>query len=88
MEFQKDKLLDFRELFKEVQPKIANFPGCLHVEMCTDPTFENVFYTFSKWENDEHLQAYRESKLFEETWVRTKALFSGKPLAYSLLQDS
>ena len=37
----------------------------------------NAFYR-------KNLEAYRNSKLFEETWTQTKALFADKPQAWSL----
>lgn len=85
MEFDPAKVEDFKILFEEVKGKIAGFPGCHHVELRVDASLDNVFYTFSKWENEEALEAYRVSDLFVETWKRTKILFNGKPLAYSLM---
>ena len=87
MTFNPQKVSDFKSLFKKVQPKIQNFPGCQHVELCKDATESNVFYTFSKWDNEQALEAYRTSRLFEDTWMKTKALFEGKPMAYSLLTE-
>jgi quinol monooxygenase YgiN len=86
MEFEPSKVADFKELFEEVKGKIAAFPGCHHVELRVDATLSNVYYTFSKWENEDALEAYRISGLFTATWIRTKALFNGKPLAYSLAE--
>ena len=85
MEFDPAKVNDFKILFDAVKGKIAGFPGCQHVELRIDASSSNVFYTFSKWENEDALEAYRVSELFTETWKRTKVLFNGKPLAYSLL---
>ena len=86
MEFAPDKVDDIKKLFEEVKVKIAGFPGCYHVELCADATFPNVFYTYSKWQNEAALNAYRSSAFFDDTWTRTKALFSGRPLAYSMLE--
>jgi quinol monooxygenase YgiN len=86
MEFEPSKVADFKELFEEVKGKIITFPGCHHVELRKDASLSNVFYTFSKWENEGALEAYRISELFTATWIRTKALFNGKPLAYSLIK--
>jgi len=86
MEFAPEKVDDFKKLFEEVKEKIAGFSGCYHVELCADATFPNVFYTYSKWENAATLEAYRRSDFFSDTWARTKVLFSGRPLAYSLLE--
>ncbi len=85
LEFRPEALDDFEQIFEESSPLIRKFPGCSHVEMCTDLQNENVRYTFSHWENEEALNAYRHSELFQKTWAKTKVLFSGKPRAYSLL---
>jgi len=86
MEFEPTNVDDFKKLFEEVKDKIAGFPGCSHVELCADATFPNVFYTYSKWQNEAALEAYRTSPFFTETWARTKMLFGGRPLAYSMLE--
>lgn len=49
-----------------------------------DPKDPTVLYTFSLWESDDHLQAYRNSELFLAVWPRTKALFAGKAEAFSM----
>jgi len=87
MTFNPQKVSNFKSLFDEVKPKIQNFPGCRHVELCSDATNPYVFYTFSKWEDERSLEAYRTSDLFQHTWTRTKVLFDDKPLAFSLLSD-
>lgn len=88
MTFKPNKIQDFNLLFEEVQHKIQKFPGCNHVELCADANESNVFYTFSKWDNKEALEIYRTSDFFADTWTRTKALFNGKPEAYSLLSTN
>ena len=85
MDFDPEKVKDFLELFAVVEPKIASFPGCNHLELCQDPSLEHVYFTFSIWENESALESYRHSELFKSTWEKTKILFGGKPLAYSLV---
>jgi len=41
-------------------------------------------YTYSIWENEEALEVYRQSELFQNVWSQTKVLFQGKPQAFSL----
>ena len=86
MEFQEDKLAAFQEIFENSKHKIRNFPGCHHLELHSDAKLNNVRYTYSIWESEEDLNAYRNSELFGGVWPKTKALFKGKPLAYSLLK--
>ena len=83
MTFQKDKIADFQAIFRESKYKIRHFKGCRHLELlrCTNP--DNVFFTFSFWEDETHLNAYRHSELFQSTWSRTKVLFAQKPEAWS-----
>ena len=88
MTFDPSKVDQFKPLFEEVRPKIQNFPGCKHVELCADASDASVFYTFSKWDSEEALEAYRKSDFFDDTWARTKVLFAGKPEAYSLITES
>ena len=85
MEFEQEKVSDFLEIFKEVQPFIADFPGCEGVQLKRDARQSNVFYTHSIWQGEENLEAYRKSDFFEQTWTKTKKLFCAKPLAYSLI---
>lgn len=86
MDFEQEKVEDFLSLFESVKDKIVAFPGCKHVELCRDSKIDHVFYTFSEWDSEEHLEDYRHSELFEDTWAKTKVYFSGKPLAYSLIK--
>lgn len=84
LHFQEDKLETFRSIFQNSYPRIRDFPGCHKLELMRDPKDPTVLYTFSLWESDEHLQAYRKSELFGSVWPRTKALFAGKPEAFSM----
>ena len=84
MDFDPEKVDDFLDLFETVKKKIANFPGCDHLELCKDASLDYVYYTFSKWKSEDDLEKYRHSELFKDTWAKTKVLFGGKPLAYSL----
>ncbi len=87
MDFQPEKVEEFTAFFETIKDKIANTPGCHHVELCKDSKSDHVYYTFSRWESEDDLENYRHSDLFEEVWAKTKKMFGGKPLAYSLLQE-
>ena len=84
MQFQADQLSAFQAIFDQSKHAIRSFPGCLHLELHADPSDPSVRYTYSHWESEEALNAYRHSDLFAGVWPKTKALFAGKPLAYSL----
>jgi len=82
--FQNDKIDDFINIFETSKSKIRNFKGCRHVELLRAQSPQNVFFTFSIWENETALENYRHSKLFRTTWSQTKILFSDKPAAWTV----
>ena len=84
MVFHPDKVDDFLGTFSASKQLIRNFPGVHHLELHRDASQRNVFYTYSKWENQEALEAYRHSELFKGIWAKTRVLFADKPKAYSL----
>jgi quinol monooxygenase YgiN len=83
MTFEEDKVNDFLKVFDESKEKIRHFPGCRHLELLKDYNQDNVFSTYSYWEDDEALNNYRFSELFKEVWSQTKILFKEKPVAFS-----
>jgi len=88
MTFDKDKVNDFKKVFKSVQSKIANFPGCEEVNLYQEFEKENVYFTYSIWQSNDALQAYRSSPLFKDTWSRTKPLFIEKAQAWTLQKSA
>ena len=83
MTFRKDEVANFLKVFNESKTKIRNFPGCTHLDMLKDYHTDNIYLTYSFWENADALENYRNSKLFEGVWAKTKVLFKDKPLAFS-----
>ena len=82
--FEEDKIEDFLKSFDENKKNIAAFDGCLHLELlrCSSPS--NIFFTYSFWESESQLNAYRNSDLFKTVWAKTKILFADKPEAWSI----
>jgi len=85
MTFHANNAQAFEALFKERHAKIAGFEGCTGVELLKEMESNDtvVYFTRSRWIDDEDLQRYRQSDLFKDTWEKTKALFAGKPEAWS-----
>lgn len=82
--FQPDQTEAFRSIFEEMKVQIRGFEGCHHLELWRSRSEPNVFFTFSFWDSEEYLDAYRQSELFQGTWRRTKALFAARPEAWSV----
>jgi heme oxygenase (mycobilin-producing) len=81
--FKEEKILSFQQFFEQRKEHIRNFEGCTHLALWQDAAHENIFYTYSLWESEDHLNRYRTSSLFQETWSQVKQWFSEKPMAFS-----
>ncbi len=84
MSFDPQNVEDFLTLFEEVKEKIAAFEGCEGLTLLRDASEQNVLFTYSYWLSEAHLNKYRFSELFKDTWSRTKVLFNDAPIAWSL----
>ena len=74
----------FKEHFDKVKHHIRNFEGNRFLELYQDKNDKRIFFTYSYWENEEALENYRKSALFDGVWTYTKTLFSDKPEAWSV----
>lgn len=84
MSFKPENIEDFKHIFKTNWQKIKGFEGCSHVELLQDEHAPNIFFTYSLWESETHLNNYRHSELFEKVWGATKILFNDKPQAWTV----
>lgn len=86
--FKEENISSFEALFEETKDTIRNFEGCMFLELYQDIKHPNIFFTYSKWEKEVHLEAYRRSEFFKSVWARTKLLFKDKPEAWSVTQKA
>ena len=84
MSFRAEEVNNFLCLFEERKKLIRHFEGCLHLELWQDASSGNTFFTYSHWESEKHLDHYRFSELFKDTWAKTKVLFEAPPQAWSV----
>ncbi|MCB0738300.1 MAG: antibiotic biosynthesis monooxygenase [Bacteroidetes bacterium] len=84
MVFTEESVDSFLKMFDHKKEFIRAFEGCTHLELLQDKNQPYTLFTYSIWESEAHLQAYRESALFAETWAETKTYFGGKPEAWSV----
>lgn len=82
--FEPEHLDAFKQIFVEKKEKIEAFQGCHSVIMLQDIHDPTICFTYSHWDSEEALNAYRNSDFFGETWARTKKLFRDKPEAWSV----
>ncbi|WP_274475760.1 putative quinol monooxygenase [Mangrovimonas aestuarii] len=84
MSFAEENIDSFLANFEEKKEYIRGFEGCQFLELYRDKHNTNVFFTYSFWETEAHLEAYRHSDLFKDVWSKTKPLFNDKPEAWSV----
>lgn len=84
MRFRPEAVAEFVALFEERKSLIRHFEGCHHLELWRQAGQPEVFFTYSIWESEQHLDHYRFSELFRDTWAKTKALFADKAEAWSV----
>ena len=84
MSFELEKVEKFKSIYELNWHKIKGFEGCLHVELLQDHSSPSIFFTYSNWESENHLNNYRDSIVFKTVWASTKVLFNDKPEAWTL----
>ena len=84
MSFHPDKVEEFKKIFESNWQLIKGFEGCSHVELLQDEHQPSVFFTYSLWQSEEHVNRYRNSDLFAKVWGATKLLFNARPEAWSV----
>lgn len=85
MHFRTDAVDDFLSMFDSRKERIRHFSGCNHLELWQDANNQDVYYTYSYWDDEAALNHYRFSDFFKETWSITKSLFQDKPQAWSTI---
>jgi heme-degrading monooxygenase HmoA len=87
MTFKNGNAPVFREVFNRSKFFIRGFEGCKHLSLLESQTEPNVFFTYSKWENESYLDLYRNSDLFKSTWAQTKVLFEFPAQAWTCHEE-
>lgn len=84
MTFNPEKVDEFLENFNARKNDIRNFEGVTHLELLRDKNNPNIFFTYSHWKSEQHLENYRNSDLFKSVWAVTKPLFIKEAEAWSV----
>jgi quinol monooxygenase YgiN len=84
MTFRIEACEDFLSIFNKYKEKIRNAEGCVHLQLLRETKDGNIFFTYSKWEDEKYLDIYRNSPIFAEVWPQTKALFTQPAEAWTV----
>lgn len=76
------KHVTFEQFFGDKKEIILSFKGFKHVELLKSTG--NIFFTFSIWDDETSLNAYRNFIPFEKNWIKKIHFFSRKPEVWSL----
>jgi len=68
MSFVPEKVNDFLAVYKDNWNLIRGFEGCDYVELLQDENAPHIFFTYSLWKSETHLNTYRDSELFNSAW--------------------
>ncbi|MFM7683142.1 MAG: putative quinol monooxygenase [Bacteroidota bacterium] len=84
LHFQAERIDDFLAHFETIKLKVAQFPGCRGMKLLRGKNDPFLVFTYSHWENEESLESYRTSELFQTLWPKIKPWFDQKPEAWSV----
>lgn len=84
MTFREDEVTNFQELFEGWRHRIIAFPGCVHLQLLHDRKDPRIFFTYSVWEEEARLAAYRDSEVFASVWPVVKKLFAAPAEAWTV----
>ena len=83
LSIQKDKLSIAKNILADVAPKVRNSPGCRHLRILMDLHNPSRITTYSHWNSEADLNAYRTSDVFKNFWTEIKPLFAVPAKAWS-----
>lgn len=84
LSLEPSRIEEFLSNFESQKKNIRGFEGCDFLELYRDKHNTNIFFTYSYWQTETHLENYRHSDLFKGIWAKTKPMFNGKPEAWSV----
>ena len=83
MTFKEERCADFEAYFNEIKDQVGNQLGCHGVKLLKDISGSGIYFTYSIWDTEADLNAYRHTELFGQVWPKVKAWFADKPDAWS-----
>jgi quinol monooxygenase YgiN len=86
MHFREDHIEEFLLIFNTNKIAIRLFPGCTHLQLLKDADDPTVYTTLSHWQDEQSLENYRRSTLFNSVWGGVKKLFRERTQAFSLVK--
>lgn len=87
LKFARRDIANIKTLFEEIAPKVRGFQGCEYLEILYDIRDSGKVVTYSHWKSEEHLEAYRNSEVFQSFWSKVKPGFVKPAEAWSMHRE-
>lgn len=84
MTFRSEACDEFLRIFDKYKHQIRNAKGCVHLSMLQCKEEPYVFFTYSKWNDENALDDYRYSSTFKEVWPQVKIHFAAPAEAWTV----
>jgi quinol monooxygenase YgiN len=84
MTFRSECCDDFLNIFEKYKKQIRAAEGCTHLTLLQAQDEPYVFFTYSKWNSEKDLDAYRYSPVFAEVWPQVKIMFVAPAEAWTV----
>ena len=83
LHFKEESIEIIKDFLKDKVVGIRSVDGCEYLEIWQDKNDPSVMFSYSHWESEDHLNAYRKSEFFGTVWPFLKSHFQAPPLASS-----
>lgn len=87
MNFRENEVQRFITIFSKYNQQIRQAEGCTYLALLREKKDGNIFFTYSKWNEESFLEKYRHSEIFAEVWPQTKALFAAPAEAWTVTEE-
>ncbi|MFN5981943.1 MAG: putative quinol monooxygenase [Fluviicola sp.] len=84
--FEEDKISDFIAFFDTIKHQVSGFENCFGMRLLQDKHKPHIVFTYSLWKDEDALNFYRDSELFQKTWSTIKPWFASKAEAWTVDQ--
>jgi hypothetical protein len=81
--FKEDSMEFFFQEFNRNKAEIIKFNGCRGMKLLHDIKQKNIIMTYSHWDDENALNDYRKSTVFNNLWNNIKPHFQERPEAWS-----
>lgn len=83
MTVKEENIDEYISFTASLKTRIKSFEGCQFLDILQDIDNPKIIFSYSLWDTVEHLEFYRASEFFRESWTTIKQWFDDKPEAWS-----